>query len=186
MCRCTLRFDPDCLEWSIAVVLEVGCRLLIAECREKLRLRGDARGCNGHRRRRMVKTTTYPGTMPVAFARKARLRAIAFLTAVGILGCRRASRLWTSKVNGFHGGFGMCGCIIRLDPARLLGSIAAVLEVGCRLLLIAGCKETLQRRGDVRGCNGHRRRRMVISRPTRVRCPSRLREKARLRANRFF
>ena len=27
----------------------------------------------------MVKTTTYPGTMPVAFARKARLRAIAFL-----------------------------------------------------------------------------------------------------------
>ena len=38
--------------------------------------------------------TTYPGTMPVAFARKARLRAIAFLRgAVGILGCRRASRL---------------------------------------------------------------------------------------------
>ena len=27
----------------------------------------------------MVSTTTYPGTMPVAFARKARLRAIAFL-----------------------------------------------------------------------------------------------------------
>ena len=26
-------------------------------------------------------TTTYPGTMPVAFARKARLRAIAFLEA---------------------------------------------------------------------------------------------------------
>ena len=27
----------------------------------------------------MVKTTTYPGTMPVAFARKASLLAIAFL-----------------------------------------------------------------------------------------------------------
>ena len=27
----------------------------------------------------MVQITTYPGTMPVAFARKARLRAIAFL-----------------------------------------------------------------------------------------------------------
>ena len=55
----------------------------------------------------------------------------------------------------------MCGCIIRLDPARVQGLTAAMLEAGCRLLLIAGCRETLQRRGDVRGCNGHRRRRMV-------------------------
>ena len=35
-----------------------------------LQLRGDVRGCNGHRRRRMVQITTYPGTMPVAFARE--------------------------------------------------------------------------------------------------------------------
>ena len=71
MCGCIIRFDPARLQGSIAAVLEAGCRLLlIAECRETLRLRGDARGCNGHRRRRMVKTTTYPGTMPVAFARK--------------------------------------------------------------------------------------------------------------------
>ena len=71
MCGYNLRFDPVLVQGSIAAVLEVGCRLLfIAERRETLRLRGDARGCNGHRRRRMVKTTTYPGTMPVAFARK--------------------------------------------------------------------------------------------------------------------
>ena len=63
MCGCIILFDPARLQGSIAVVLEAGCRLLlIAECRETLRLRGDARGCNGHRRRRMVKTTTYPGT----------------------------------------------------------------------------------------------------------------------------
>ena len=56
---------------AIAAMLEVGCRLLlIAGCRETLQLSGDARGCNGHRRRRMVQTTTYPGTMPVAFARE--------------------------------------------------------------------------------------------------------------------
>ena len=80
MCGCIIRFDPARLLWSIAAVLEAGCRLLhFAERRETLRLRGDARGCNGHRRRRMVSTTTYPGTMPVAFARKPRLRAIAFL-----------------------------------------------------------------------------------------------------------
>ena len=71
----------------------------------------------------------------------------------------------------------MCGCIIRCDPARLQGSIAAVLEVGCRLLFIAERRETLRLRGDARGCNGHRRRRMVKPRPSRVRCPSRLREK---------
>ena len=72
MCGCILRFDPARLLGSIAAVLEVGCRLLFLRRapRETLRLRGDARGCNGHRRRRMVKTTTYPGTMPVAFARK--------------------------------------------------------------------------------------------------------------------
>ena len=69
----------------------------------------------------------------------------------------------------------MCGCIIRLDPARLQGSIAAVLEAGCRLLFIAERRETLRLRGDARGCNGHRRRRMVRPQPTRVRCPSRLR-----------
>ena len=38
--------------------------------RETLQRRGDVRGCNGHRRRRMVQITTYPGTMPVAFARE--------------------------------------------------------------------------------------------------------------------
>ena len=71
MCECNVRCDPARLQGSIAAVLEAGCQLLlIAGCRETLRLRGDARGCNGHRRRRMVKTTTYPGTMPVAFARK--------------------------------------------------------------------------------------------------------------------
>ena len=70
----------------------------------------------------------------------------------------------------------MCGCIIRFDPARRQGSIAAVLEAGCRLLLFAERRETLRLRGDARGCNGHRRRRMVKPRPTRVRCPSRLRE----------
>ena len=42
----------------------------------------------------MVQITTYPGTMPVAFARKARLRAIAFLRgAVGILGRRGLQEL---------------------------------------------------------------------------------------------
>ena len=62
MCGYNLRFDPVLVQGSIAAVLEVGCRLLfIAERRETLRLRGDARGCNGHRRRRMVKTTTYAG-----------------------------------------------------------------------------------------------------------------------------
>ena len=56
---------------AIAAMLEVGCRLLlIAGCRETLQRRGDVRGCNGHRRRRMVQITTYPGTMPVAFARE--------------------------------------------------------------------------------------------------------------------
>ena len=68
----------------------------------------------------------------------------------------------------------MCECILCYDPARLQMSIAAVLEVGCRLLLIAERRETLRLRDDARGCNGHRRR-MVIPRPTRVRCPSRLR-----------
>ena len=49
----------------------------IAERRETLRLRGDARGCNGHRRRR-IDTMHWSDhdllgyTMPVAFARKAR------------------------------------------------------------------------------------------------------------------
>ena len=80
MCDCNVRCDPARFQGLTAAVLEAGCQLLlIAGCRETLRLRGDARGCNGHRRRRMVRTTTYPGTMPVAFARKARLRAIAFL-----------------------------------------------------------------------------------------------------------
>ena len=80
MCECILRFDAARLQGSIVAVLEVGCRLpLIAGCGETLQRRGDVRGCNGHRRRRMVQITTYPGTMPVAFARKARLRAIAFL-----------------------------------------------------------------------------------------------------------
>ena len=80
----------------------------------------------------------------------------------------------------------MCGCIIRFDPARLQGSIAAVLEVGCRLLLIAECRETLRLRGDARGCNGHRRRRMVRQQPTRVRCPSRLRERRDCSQSLFF
>ena len=70
----------------------------------------------------------------------------------------------------------MCDCNVRCDPARVQGLTAAVLEAGCQLLLIAGCRETLRLRGDARGCNGHRRRRMVRPRPTRVRYPSRLRE----------
>ena len=45
----------------------------------------------------------------------------------------------------------MCGCIILFDPVRVQGSIAAVLEAGCRLLLFAGCRETLRLRGDARG-----------------------------------
>ena len=98
MCDCNLRCDPARVQGLTAAVLEVGCQLLlIAGCRETLRLRGDARGCNGRRRRRMVRTTTYPGTMPVAFARKPRLRAIAVLEAQLEIWwyriCYRASRI---------------------------------------------------------------------------------------------
>ena len=80
----------------------------------------------------------------------------------------------------------MCECILCYDPARLQMSIAAVLEVGCRLLLIAERRETLRLRDDARGCNGHRRRRMIRPRPTRVRCPSRLRENRDLRVIAFL
>ena len=80
----------------------------------------------------------------------------------------------------------MCECNVRCDPARVQGLTAAVLEVGCQLLLIAGCRETLRLRGDARGCNGHRRRRMVRPRLTRVRCPSRFARKPRLRAIAFL
>ena len=59
----------------------------------------------------------------------------------------------------------MCECNVRCDPVRVQGLTAAVLEVGCQLLLIAGCRETLRLRGDARGCNGHRRRRMVKQQP---------------------
>ena len=75
MCDCNVRCDPVRVQGLTAAVLEVGCQLLlIAGCRETLRLRGDARGCNGHRRRRMVRPcTTYPGTMSVAFCAKAEI-----------------------------------------------------------------------------------------------------------------
>ena len=80
----------------------------------------------------------------------------------------------------------MCGCIILFDPARLQESIVAMLRVGCRLLRIAACRETLRLRGYARGCNGHRRRRMVRQQPTRVRCPSRLRERRDSSQSLFF
>ena len=80
----------------------------------------------------------------------------------------------------------MCECILRFDAARLQESIVAMLEVGCRLLLIAGCRETLRLRGYSCGCNEHRRRRMVRQQPTRVRCPSRLRERRDCSQSLFF
>ena len=80
----------------------------------------------------------------------------------------------------------MCECNVRCDPVRVQGLTAAVLGAGCQLLLIAGCRETLLLGGDARGCNGHRRRRMVRLRPTRVRCPSRFARKPRLRAIAFL
>ena len=74
MCECILRFYAARLQGSIVAMLEVGCRLLlIAGCRETLQRRGAVRGCNGHRRRRMVQITTYPGTMPVAFCAKTEI-----------------------------------------------------------------------------------------------------------------
>ena len=45
----------------------------------------------------------------------------------------------------------MCDCNVRCDPVRVQGLTAAVLEAGCQLLLIAGCRETLRIRGDARG-----------------------------------
>ena len=80
MCDCNVRCDPARLQGSIAAVLEAGCRLLLfAERRETLRLRGDARGVQRASEAPDGQATSYPGTMPVAFARKPRLRAIAFL-----------------------------------------------------------------------------------------------------------
>ena len=38
----------------------------------------------------------------------------------------------------------MCECNVRCDPVRVQGLTAAVLEAGCQLLLIAGCRETVQ------------------------------------------
>ena len=74
MCECILRFDPARLLWSIAAVLEVGCRLLlIAGCRETLRLRGDARGVQRASEAPDGQTTTYTGTMPVAFCAKTEI-----------------------------------------------------------------------------------------------------------------
>ena len=45
MCDCNVRCDPARVHGLTAAVLEAGCHfLLIAGCRETLRLRGDARG----------------------------------------------------------------------------------------------------------------------------------------------
>ena len=64
--------------------------------------------------------------------------------------------------------------------------VAFALGAGCRLLPIAEGRKTLRLRQDARGCNGHRRRRMVRQQPTRVRCPSRFARKPRLRAIAFL
>ena len=81
----------------------------------------------------------------------------------------------------------MCGCIIRFDPARLQGSIAAVLEAGCGLLL---------HRRAPRDASAKRRRSWVQRASEApdgqdhdlpgVRCPSRFARKPRLRAIAFL
>ena len=79
----------------------------------------------------------------------------------------------------------MCECNVRCDPVRVQGLTAAVLEAGCQLLLIAERRETLRLRGDARGCNGHRRRRMVRPRPTRGTMPVAFCAKTEIARNRF-
>ena len=65
-------------------------------------------------------TTTYPGTMLVAFARKARLLAIAPSSTNGILGCRRAPRpLELQKLMEDPVWVNGCESILCFDPARL-------------------------------------------------------------------
>ena len=80
MCECNVRCDPVRVQGLTAAVLEVG-----VPTSTHRRVQRDA---SAKRRRSWVQraseapdgqTTTYPGTMPVAFARKPRLRAIAFL-----------------------------------------------------------------------------------------------------------
>ena len=74
MCDCNVRCDPARLQGLTAAVLEAGCRLLLfAECRETLRLRGDARGVQRASEAPDGQTMTYTGTMPVAFCAKAEI-----------------------------------------------------------------------------------------------------------------
>ena len=81
----------------------------------------------------------------------------------------------------------MCDCNVRCDPVRVQGLTAAVLEAGCQLLLIAGCRETASaKRRRSWGATGIGGAGWSVPRPTRVRCPSRFARKPRLRAIAFL
>ena len=90
------------------------------------------------------------------------------------------------KLMDFMEGSACADALSALIPLAFCGRSQRCWRRDADFSFIAERRDTLRLRGDARGCNGHRRRRMVKPPPTLVRCPSRLRENRDLRAIAFL